>query len=320
MPFPEALLRDLLPLVVEAERDAPLARRTWWRVGGPADLLLSVDHPEKLSQVRRLLHQAGVPAFPLGNASNLLLGDGGVEGAVIRLVGGLAEARLEGASTLALGGGARLVQLLRQAEREGWTGLEALAGIPGTLGGAVKTNAGTHLGELKDRLLEVTLILPDGQARRTPASTLGLSYRHSALPPGAIVASGRLALGGLSPEASRALVAEHLARRAATQPVNVPTCGSTFRNPPGDSAGRLIEAAGLKGFTLGGAQVSPKHANFIVNLGTATAADLRRMVEEVRARVGERAGVWLEPEVQLGGRWPAPWPPNASSGWTFAPQ
>lgn len=294
----ESLARDGL----RATRDEPLARKTWWRVGGPADLWVEVSDRRALTRVLALAHAEGLPVFPLGNASNLLVSDAGIRGVVVRLVGDLAGAERDG-GLLTLGGGARLVQLLKRAEREAWTGLEMLAGIPGTIGGAVKMNAGTRLGEISDALVDVDLVLADGEHGTLSVDDLRMSYRHSELPEGAVVASARLRLSDEDPEVAFAHVREHLEYRARTQPVDVPTCGSTFRNPEGDTAGRLIESCGLKGARIGAAEVSTKHANFLVNTGGATATELRHLIEHVQATVEERTGVRLRPEVVMAGEW-----------------
>jgi len=204
---------------------------------------------------------------------------------------------------LEVGGGLKLITLLSRAGRNGWTGIECFAGIPGTVGGAVRMNAGASLGETSDRVIDVDVVRQDGSTCRLTHSDLAMSYRTAHLPPGSVVALARLQTTGGDPAASQAAIQEHLARRKATQPVNQRSCGSTFRNPPGDYAGRLIEAAGLKGFTRGQAQVSPKHANFIVNLGGATADEIRTVIEHVQETVAERFGVTLMREVHYAGDW-----------------
>jgi UDP-N-acetylmuramate dehydrogenase len=289
--------------------DAPLRNRTWWRAGGPADAYLEVPDRRTLAEVASIAHRTGTPLFVLGNASNLLVSDRGIRGLVLRLTGELAGCEADGADRVTLGGGLKLAVLMGRAERAGWTGLELFAGIPGTVGGAVRMNAGAALGEVSDRLLSVDLVLHDGTDRRLAASELHMAYRTCELPDGAVVAAATFGLTGGDPAHSRALVADHLAHRTRTQPVDVPTCGSTFRNPTGDHAGRLIEASGLKGRRIGGAVVSQKHANFLVNTGEATADDLRGLIEAVQREVLDRHGVALVPEVHFAGdwsHWPAP--------------
>ncbi len=304
MPLPNSARAALSEAGVTVVDDAPLARKTWWRVGGPADGYADVGRLDALRRVMALAGD-GLPVFVMGNASNLLVSDRGIRGLVIRLVDELAAVSAEGEPpTLTVGGGAKLMTLVGRAGREGWTGLEALAGVPGTLGGAIRMNAGTRLGEISDVVRDVRVVLPGGDLRDLPRDELGFAYRTSVLPEGAVVASARLLTSGGDAAESREKVAEHLEYRARTQPVDLPTCGSTFRNPPGDSAGRLIEAAGLKGLRIGGAEVSPKHANFVANMGGATAADIDAVIREIQRRVWESAGIELHPEVHRAGEWP----------------
>ncbi|MFT4624508.1 MAG: UDP-N-acetylmuramate dehydrogenase [Myxococcota bacterium] len=299
LPLVDALEAAEVPVVL----DAPLAKRTWWRTGGTADGLVMARTAEAVEATSRLCAAHDTPLFVLGNASNLLVSDRGIRGVVLRLAGDLAAARAVDGGRLWLGGGLRLVSLVKRMQREGWTGLEMLAGIPGTVGGAVRMNAGTRLGEIGD-VLESVVLVHAGRARTVPAADLGLAYRTAHIgPAGTIVQSAIVRLSGGDVEASRASIAEHLAYRERTQPVNVPTIGSTFRNPPGDAAGRLIDAAGLKGARIGAAEVSEKHANFLVNTGGASADDLRRLIEHVQQEVLKRHGVQLQREVHYAGDW-----------------
>lgn len=301
MPLDPEVAEALRAAAVPFREDEPLAKKTWWRVGGPADGWVEVANATTLGTLLGIAHRLAVPVFILGNASNVLVADAGVRGLVIRLGGALAESVRED-DTLLLGGGLKLTLLLKRAEREEWPGVELFAGIPGTVGGAVRMNAGTKLGEVKDRLIEVRVTQPNETEVTLLAAALHLSYRHAELPPGAVVTGARFRISG-SWDESRHAIAEHLEWRARTQPTDVPTCGSTFRNPPGDAAGRLIDTCGLKGFTIGRAQVSPKHANFVVNLGGATATELRTLIETVRDRVQEHTSVLLHPEVIFAGAW-----------------
>lgn len=291
-----ALAQALAEAGLDVTPEAPLAKRTTWRVGGPAEVLVAVASVAQLAAAQRVASALGAPVVALGAGSNVLVADSGVRGVVVQLTGALADTAVD-EGTLVAGAGLKLVVLLARAAREGWAGLEALSGIPGTVGGAVRMNAGTSLGELGDRLLEVEVVLPDGTVRTLAHRDLGLAYRTSTLPLGSIVARARLRLDG-DPATSAARAADFLARRKATQPLDLPSCGSTWRNPPGDHAGRLVEAAGMKGFTVGAAQVSPRHANFVVNLGGATAADVLGVVGAVEAEVHHRFGVNLEREFQ----------------------
>lgn len=311
MPLPRPVADALNRAGVAFREDEPLSKKTWWRVGGPADAYLEVGDLPALQQVVRIAHHHRLPVFVLGNASNLLVSDLGIPGLVIRLVGEFTASTVDDEGGLRLGAGLKNTAFLKRAERAGWTGLECLAGIPGTIGGAVRMNAGTRLGEIGDRLIDAGVVMPDGALRVLPAEELAPSYRHCALPEGAILVWARFRIGGPTPEESRRLVEEHLAYRAATQPVDVPTCGSTFRNPPGDAAGRLIDAAGLKGAAFGRAKVSEKHANFIENQGGATAADIRRLIEHVQRMVYDRFEIELQPEVVFAGDW-SEWDPDAT--------
>jgi UDP-N-acetylmuramate dehydrogenase len=296
MPLHAPLAAALAESGIAVEHDAPLHRRVWWRVGGPADGYAELQTMEQLQATQRAASAHGVPVFVLGNGSNLLVSDAGVRGLVVRLGGELAEVEANGGE-LRVGAGMKNAVLLARAARHGWTGLGPLAGIPGTVGGAVRMNAGSTLGEVSDVLVAVEVVTPDGARVTLPAGDLALGYRTCALPPGAIVARATFRLTAEEPDAHEARLRAFLDRRKATQPLDQPSCGSTFRNPPGDAAGRLIEAAGLKGFAIGGAMISPKHANFIVNTGDATAADIRAVLEHARASVRERFGVDLHAEV-----------------------
>lgn len=271
----------------------PLQRLCYWRVGGPADMLVDVETLEELQAVVR----DGLPITVLGRGSNALVHDDGVRGIVLRLKGELAELDL---ATGRVGAGMWLDVLIRRLTEAGVAGAEPFIGIPGTMGGAVVMNAGTTLGEAKDVVEEVTLVLSDGEVLQLPVEDCGFGYRTSALPPRSIVAFARL---HLVPDDSPERRVSFLARRKATQPLSKPSCGSTFTNPPGDHAGRLIEASGLKGYRIGGAEISSQHANFFLNTGGATAADLAALIRHARAVVLDRFGVLLHPEVQLLGPW-----------------
>ena len=256
-------------------------------VGGAAELW-TVDNAADLTEATR------EPYRVLGAGSNLLVADVGVEERVIKLGRSFNSVRAFGTPDVWLGAATPLPGLVRRAAAAGWSGLEGLLGVPAVLGGAAAMNAGTRFGELADTLREVEVFV-DGHLERLPADALGLSYRHSELPPGAVVTKVRLGLTSSSPERVRAKLAQVDAARKG-QP-KVKSAGCAFKNPLGDSAGRLIDAAGLKGLRVGQAQVSAEHGNFIVNLGGATAANVTALLEQVRARVG----VPLETEWELWG-------------------
>ena len=284
----------------EAVRDAPLAPRTSIRVGGPADLLLRPADPDALCELLRAVREMGVPLSVLGGGANTLVADAGVRGVVARLPPDFPGEAVEGERVL-LSGGAPTSRLAARAHAHGLVGMEFLSGIPGTLGGATAMNAGTRLGEMKDLVERVELATADGTGF-VPAASLGFGYRTCALPPGAVVTRVELRLRRGDVRESAARMREDQARRRLSQPLDRPTFGSTFRNPPGDHAGRLIEAVGLKGYRVGDATWSDVHANFVVNLGGATASDVVALIRLARARVLERFGVRLATEVRFLGQ------------------
>jgi UDP-N-acetylmuramate dehydrogenase len=278
-------------------RDAPLAPRTAVRIGGPADLLVKPADPDALAELLRAVRELGVPLAILGGGANTLVADAGVRGAVLRLPPDLAAESAEG-ERLVLGAGAPTTRLWIRAHALGLVGMEFVAGIPGTLGGATAMNAGTKIGEMKDVVRRVELATADGTGF-VDAAELRFGYRSAALPAGAVVTRIELALRRGDVAESERLMQEDRARRRATQPYDRPTFGSTFTNPPGEYAGRLIEAVGLKGHRVGDAVWSPVHANFVSNLGGARAADVLLLMNLARARVRERFGIVLETEVRL---------------------
>lgn len=287
-------------LGVKVSPDARLDRLVYWRVGGPAERLLDISTVAQLQGVMAL----GEPVTVLGRGSNALVHDDGVPGLTLRLGGELCELNLISADRAWVGAGLGLTVLINRLDKLGLAGAEPFAGVPGTVGGAVVMNAGTTLGEAKDLVEAVEFVLPGGELRQVPAEALAFAYRHAELPPGAILTRALLRLITEDVDARIAQRKALLERRKATQPLDLPSCGSTFTNPPGDFAGRLIEAAGLKGAQIGGAQVSPKHANFFVNTGDATAAQLAALIRLARREVLRQFGVLLTPEVRLIGPWP----------------
>ena len=280
------------------QQDAPLKKLAYWRVGGCADFLVEVTTLETLQKVMAL-----TPVLVLGNGSNTLIHDQGVRGVVVRLKGELAGLAVDGTRAVA-GAGMMLTVLLARLDRAGLAGAEPFAGVPGTVGGAVVMNAGTTLGEAKDLVRSVTLVLPGGEVKVWTAHELSFAYRHATIPRGAVVATAELTLTEDEVSERRQRRQELLQRRKRTQPLDLPSCGSTFTNPEGDYAGRLIEVVGLKGHRIGGASISAKHANFIVNHGEATAQDILDLIRLARTRVFEQTGILMEPEVRLMGPWP----------------
>jgi UDP-N-acetylmuramate dehydrogenase len=285
----------LPPLRGRVQRNAPLGPLTWFRVGGPAEWLV---RPADLDDLLLLLRDAppGLPVTVIGAASNLIVRDGGVRGVVLRLGGAFAGIARDGEALVA-GAGALDATVAEHAAQAGLSGLEFLSGIPGTIGGAVAMNAGAYGAEIKDVLDWAEVATPSGLLRLTNAE-LGFAYRRAALPAGGIVTRARLRATPADPAAIAARMAAIRASREATQPIRARTGGSTFKNPPGAKAWELIDAAGCRGLSRGGAQVSTKHCNFLINTGAATAADLEALGEEVRARVLARSGVALEWEIR----------------------
>jgi len=278
------------------DTNEPLSRFTWFKVGGPADVLF---RPADVDDLSTFL--AGcpldVPVMVMGNASNMLVRDGGVRGVVIRLGGAFQKIRMDGEFVHA-GGGAADLSIARAARDAGLAGLEFLAGIPGTIGGAVFMNAGAYGHELKDVLAYSGAIRRDGTLADLPAAEMALDYRRSSLSPGEIVIDVTLKAELGEVDAIRERMADIQAAREESQPVRTPTGGSTFKNPAGGSAWELIDAAGCRGLRSGGAMVSEQHCNFLVNTDGATAADLETLGEEVCRRVMENAGVQLEWEIR----------------------
>ena len=300
--------RDTLPSVRgKLLRDEPLAPFTWLRVGGPADVLFMPRDEADLADFLAALDPA-VPVTLIGVGSNLLVRDGGVDGVVIRLAGrafGRIEAR-EGGAIFA--GAATLdAALAREAARAGIAGLEFYRGVPGTIGGALVMNAGCYGAETKDVLVEAYAVTRAGRPVTLSLAEMDFVYRKSrAAARGGLIFTGALFRGTAdAPDAIEARMAQITARREASQPIREKTGGSTFKNPPGDSSWRLVDAAGWRGKLKGGAKFSEQHSNFLINTGQATAADLEGLGEAVRADVRDKFGVELDWEIKRIGRGPA---------------
>jgi UDP-N-acetylmuramate dehydrogenase len=275
-----------------------MSRHTTWRVGGPADLFLVPADRDDLLAALRLLAAAGFPWLVVGAGSNLLVRDGGIRGAVIQ-TGGLRRLAFDGTAVRAEGGVPMMTLIASCAER-GLSGIERLAGIPGTVGGAVMMNAGAGGQQLGDVVAEAVLVGAAGEERWS-AERLGFVYRRSAVPADRVVVETELQLRESGPEELQAAMRRRLQERRGAQGVGGPNAGSVFKNPPGEAAWRLIDAAGLRGTVEGGAQVAERHANFIVNRGGARAADILALIERVRETVRRTSGVELEPEVRIVG-------------------
>jgi UDP-N-acetylmuramate dehydrogenase len=282
-------------------RDHPLARHTSFNIGGPAELFVETTRPAALAEE---CHRRGLPYLLLGAGTNLLVADAGVEGLVIRCVNRGSE--VEGARVRAEAG-LKMMRLARICADHDLVGFEWAIGVPGTVGGAVYQNAGCWGSELSEVLVEAEGLLPGSGPEVWRGDRLDMGYRTSALREGdlrgAVVTAAVIELRAGDGQAARRQMAGWTDQRNRTQPIKTKNCGSVFKNPPGDSAGRLVEAAGMKGAREGGAQVSEQHANFIVNHGGATAAGVDRLIRRVQAGVSERFGVTLDTEVERVGRW-----------------
>lgn len=278
----------------------PLAARTTLRIGGPARFLVEVADAEALARVLRFATAERLPVLTLGKGSNLLVPDAGFPGVVLVLGGAFRETRIEGTEIVA-GGGVSLMALAVAARDAGLSGVENVSGIPSSVGGAVRINAGSFGSEIFDVLVSATLVSPAGGIRTAPAAAIAHAYRWTSLcETGDVVAEARLRLVPKSPGSIAARMSEVAAKRQGALPKQ-PNAGSIFKNPPGRFAGRLLEECGLKGRKVGGAEVSTVHANVIVNAGGATAENVRKLMEEMKKAVRERFGVELQPEIQVVG-------------------
>jgi len=287
-------------------QNAPLAPLVWFKSGGTADWLFEPKDADDLAAFLRDLDPA-VPVMALGLGSNLIVRDGGVPGVVVRLGKAFAKVAALDDVTLECGGGASGILVSSTARDAGIAGVEFLRSIPGTVGGFVRMNGGAYGSEVKDIIVDCDVILRSGEAVTLTNADLGYSYRHSALPEGAIVVAARFRGRPGEPAAIQAEMDRIAASREASQPLRSKTGGSTFKNPApelsgGHKAWQLVDEAGCRGLTLGGAQVSEKHTNFLINTGTATSSDIEALGEEVRRRVRETSGVELEWEIKRVGR------------------
>jgi len=281
--------------------DAPLAKLTWFKTGGPAELLFEPADADDLAAFLAAL-PADVPVMGLGLGSNLIVRDGGVPGVVVRLGKPFFDAEVLDETTVRFGGGAPGVLASSTARDAGIAGMEFLKSIPGTVGGFVRMNGGAYGREVKDILTGCDIVLRDGTRRTMQLADMGYTYRHSDLPDGAIVVSATMRGEPGAPEAIQAEMDRISDAREASQPLRTKTGGSTFKNPDGTSAWKLVDEAGCRGLTIGDAQVSEKHTNFLINRGKATSAEIETLGEEVRRRVRDRTGVTLEWEIRRVGR------------------
>lgn len=280
----------------------PMSAHTTFRAGGPAHYFVTPEGEKELAAVLAACREAEKAYYILGNGSNLLVSDAGYPGVMILLGSQFTEVVCpEGEpGVYELGAGVLLSRAAREAQKDGMTGFEFAAGIPGTVGGAAVMNAGAYGGELKDVLESVRVMTPDGEVKELKTEELDLGYRHSCIPErGYIVLSARIRLEKGDPEAIRVRMDELAAKRREKQPLEYPSAGSTFKRPEGYFAGKLIEDAGLRGYQEGGAQVSEKHCGFVINRDHATASDIAGLCGTVQKRVYEQFGVKLETEVKM---------------------
>ncbi|BBC74117.1 UDP-N-acetylenolpyruvoylglucosamine reductase [Altererythrobacter sp. B11] len=290
-----------LPVRGRLTANAPLDKLVWFKSGGPADFLFE---PADVDDLIAFLsaQDEGTPVMALGLGSNLIVRDGGIPGVVVRLGKAFATVEVRRDQVLECGGGASGILVASTARDAGIAGLEFLRGIPGTVGGFVRMNGGAYGREVADILVDCVVVMPGGECVNIPAADLEYSYRHSRLPDGAIVVSARFRGVPGDPAEIGAEMDRIAHAREESQPLRSKTGGSTFKNPEGDRAWRLVDAAGCRGLRMGGAQVSEKHANFLINTGDATSADIEGLGEEVRRRVAQSQGVTLEWEIKRVGR------------------
>jgi len=296
------MMADTLPKVRgKLTPNAPLAKLVWFKTGGNADWLFEPADIDDLRDFLSALDRA-MPVMALGLGSNMIVRDGGVEGVVVRLGKAFSGVKVLDDHQLECGGGASGILVSSTARDAGIAGLEFLRGIPGTVGGFVRMNGGAYGREVADILIDCEVMFPCGKLSRVPVEELAYSYRHSELASGAIVVSARFQGTPGDPAAIGAEMERIAKAREESQPLRTKTGGSTFKNPDGHKAWELVDAAGCRGLTMGGAQVSEKHTNFLINNGDATSGDIEALGEEVRRRVRENSGVELQWEIQLVGR------------------
>ena len=288
--------------------DESLARFTSFRIGGPADLLFTPADVDMLAAVLRAASESGVAVTRLGGGTNLLISDLGVRGLVVRLGADFDYRNWHGEAGeetvgVEVGAATRLGKLVKETVERGLAGIEFAAGIPGTVGGGALMNAGAFGGEIGNAITSADGVTLDGEPRHLQRQDLEFSYRRLALEVDVVITSVSFRLARSPVGKLRRIVESVQAKRRQKQPLGLPNAGSIFKNPDREYAGQLIERAGLKGRTIGGAQISPDHANFIVNLGGARASDVRALMSLIQDEVWKRSGVWLEPEVRLVGEW-----------------
>ncbi|MEC0090171.1 UDP-N-acetylmuramate dehydrogenase [Paenibacillus macquariensis] len=285
----------------EVHLNEPMTKHTTWRIGGPVDAFIVPETREQLQELITLLHHHGIPWIQIGRGSNMLVSDKGIRGVVIKLGSGLEYAKFQ-EETVTAGGGCSFVKLSFLSGRHGLTGLEFAGGIPGSVGGAVYMNAGAHGSDVSRIFKSAEIVLETGELVSYAAEEMDFAYRHSVLHERkGIVVEATIGLKFGERREIAAALASYKDRRRRTQPLQMPCAGSVFRNPTGDYAARLIEAVGLKGYRVGGAEISLQHANFIVNTGQATAEDVLTIMHEIQKRIDSENGISLVPEVFIVG-------------------
>ena len=294
------VIREKIP-GLEVRVDEPMSRHCSFRIGGPADVFAQPGSEEELTELVSLLQSGKVPWTVIGRGTNLLVCDEGLDGVVIKLGDGFASARAEGTELFAQAG-ISLSRLAVLARLSGLTGLEFAHGIPGSLGGAVMMNAGAYGGEMKDVVVSVRALDPDGEIRTYSGGELSFSYRRSRFAEcGGVILSAALSLTRGDGEEIERRMRSLAEKRAGSQPLDKPSAGSTFKRPQGYFAGKLIQDAGLRGYQVGGAQVSEKHCGFVINKEKALSRDIRQLITDVQIQVESQFGVHLEPEVKFVG-------------------
>lgn len=297
--MPSSLFARLGMENLPVQAAVPMAGHTSLRVGGPAALWLSARGEEDILRSLRAARAEGASITLVGNGSNLLVRDGGIDGLTLCVGQDMAAITVEG-EYVRVQAGARLAQVALAAQAAGLAGMEAISGIPGTVGGALCMNAGSYGVEIAQLVEQVRVLDDEGNAHTLTAAEMDFGYRHSLLMQRRLIATeATLRLTTGDPAAIRQAMRAYAGQRQAKQPLTLPSAGSFFKRPEGAFAGALVEEAGLKGYTIGGAQVSPKHAGFLVNIGEATAADFLALMRHIQAVVYERTGIQLEPEVQI---------------------
>jgi len=283
--------------------DAPLRDFVSFRVGGPAEVIAFPEDQEDLARLSLFLREEKISFYVLGEGTNLLVRNGGFKGVVIKLSSGFAKVGLErmeeGKVYVSAQAGERLSRILGFALQNSLTGLEFSSGIPGSVGGALVMNAGAYGGEVKDVIFSVSVLTPDSSLRQLGREDLRFSYRKLNLPPESIIVEAMFEFRPGNKQEITALIQENLNKRKNSQPLDLPSAGSVFRNPPGLYAARLIEELGLKGYQIGGAAVSERHGNFIVNRGAATAGDILELIAFIQKKVGQEKSIMLETEIRI---------------------